>query len=258
MPRLRREHITVRTHSSSTSAGAVIQVSMQEFQIYTLNHSCRFVVHAASSSRLCVTTAAYHDITADLSCASHLQHPCAACYHGTQTPCSERCASEQQLACMLHELNISSSMCAHVAVDWWHGRVDFLHAQHSMLIQADGSCHDTGAYDKSAEQVVKSDAGFCTAAYAKYLPTGGSVLRVRTCESDLHGSLLPGFKLAAAGRVIVLSPTYCNVMCDLDGSGLHSFPAAVVAALHGCVYDNEQGWHVIKWQQPVELHHTLT
>jgi hypothetical protein len=77
-------------------------------------------------------------------------------------------------------------------------------------------------------------------------------LRVRTCESDLHSSLLTGFQLAAAGRVIVLSPTYSNVMCDLDGSGPRSFPAALVAALHGCVYENEQGWHVIRWQQPVQ------
>jgi very-short-patch-repair endonuclease len=161
------------------------------------------------------------------------------------------CASEQQLACMLHELNISSSMCAQVAVDWWRGRVDFLHAQHSMLIQADGSCHDTGAYKSSAKQLVKRDAGFCFAAYSKYMPTGGSVLRVRTCESDLDELLQTGFNLAAAGRVIVLSPSYSDVMCDLDGSGLRSFPAALVAALHGCVYENEQGWHVIRWQQPV-------
>lgn len=162
------------------------------------------------------------------------------------------CASEQQLACMLHELNISSGMCAQVAVKWWRGRVDFLHAQHRVLIQADGSCHDTGAYDSTAEQLVKRDADFCAAAYAKYLPTGGSVLRVRTCESDLHESLLAGFELAAAGRVIVLSPSYSHVMCDLDGSGLRSFHVALTAVLHGCVYENEQGWHVIRWQQPVE------
>jgi very-short-patch-repair endonuclease len=162
------------------------------------------------------------------------------------------CASEQQLACMLHELNIGSNMCAQVAVDWWHGRVDFMHVQHSMLIQADGSCHDTGAYDRSAEQLVKRDAGFCAAAYARYLPTGGSVLRVRTCKSDLHDSLQSGFNLAAAGRVIVLSPTYSSVMCDLDGSGLRTFPAALVAGLHGCVCENEQGWHVIRWQQAGE------
>lgn len=162
------------------------------------------------------------------------------------------CASEQQLACMLHELNISSSMCAQLAVDWWPGRVDFFHAQHSMLIQADGSCHDTGAYISSAKQLVKRDAGFCIAAYAKYLPSGGSVLRVRTCESDLHASLLTGFKLAAAGRVIVLSPSYSNVKCALKGSRLCSFPDALAAALHGCVYEKQQGWHVIRWQQPVQ------
>jgi hypothetical protein len=161
------------------------------------------------------------------------------------------CASEQQLACMLHELNISSGMCAQVTVKWWRGRVDFMHAQHRVLIQADGSCHDTGAYDSTAEQLVKRDADFCAAAYAKYLPTGGSVLLVRTCESDLHESLLAGFELAAAGRVIVLSPSYSHVMCDLDGSGLRSFHVALTAVLHG-VYENEQGWHVIRWQQPVE------
>jgi very-short-patch-repair endonuclease len=162
------------------------------------------------------------------------------------------CASEQQLARMLHKLNIGSNMCAQVAVDWWHGRVDFLHAQHSMLIQADGSCHDTGAYDSSVEQLVKRDAGFCAAAYARYLPTGGSVLRVRTCESDLHESLLTGFNLARAGRVIALSPTYSNVTCDLDGSGLRTFPDALAAVLHDCVYEYRQGWHVIRWQQPGE------
>jgi hypothetical protein len=162
------------------------------------------------------------------------------------------CASEQQLACMLHELNICSNMCVQVAVDWWHGRVDFLHAQHSMLTQAGGSCHDTCAYDSSAEQLVKCDAGFCAAAYARYLPTGGNVLRVRTCESDLHESLLTGFNLAVAGRVIVLSPTYSSVMCDLDGSGLRTFPDALVAVLHGCEYEYHQGWHVIRWWQPGE------
>jgi very-short-patch-repair endonuclease len=161
-------------------------------------------------------------------------------------------ASEQQLACMLNSLGICSGTCVQVAVDWWHGRVDFLHAQHRMLIQADGSCHETGAYDSSAEQLVKRDAGFCEAAYARYLPTGGSVLRVRTCEIDLHDSLQFGFNLAVAGRVIVLSPTYSDVMCDLDGSGLRTFPAALVAGLHGCVCENEQGWHVIRWQQAGE------
>jgi hypothetical protein len=91
--------------------------------------------------------------------------------------------SGQQLACMLYRLGVCSGMCVQVAVDWWHGRVDLLHAQHSMLIQADGSCHDTGAYDSSAEQLVEQDAAFCAAAYARYLPAGGSPLRVRTCES---------------------------------------------------------------------------
>jgi hypothetical protein len=91
-------------------------------------------------------------------------------------------------------------MCEQVAVEWWHGRVDFLHAQHRMLIQADGSCHDTGAYHNSAEQLVKRDAAFCAAAYARYLPSGGSVLR--TCESNLLESLPTGVKLAKAGRVI--------------------------------------------------------
>ena len=60
--------------------------------IDTPNHSCRFGVSAAGSNRLCVPTAAYDDITSDLSWASHQQYPFAACYHGTQTPCSERCA----------------------------------------------------------------------------------------------------------------------------------------------------------------------
>jgi hypothetical protein len=162
------------------------------------------------------------------------------------------CASDQQLACMLHRLNVCSNMCVQVAVNWWHGRVDFLHAQHSMLTQAGGSCHDTCAYDSSAEQLVKCDAGFCAAAYARYLPTGGSVLRVRTCEMDSHETLLTGFNFAVAGRVIVLSPTYSDVMCDLDGSGLRTFPEALAAALHGCEYTERQGWHVFQWLQPGE------
>jgi very-short-patch-repair endonuclease len=156
------------------------------------------------------------------------------------------CASEQQLACMLHRLNVCSNMCVQVAVNWWHGRVDFLHAQHSMLIQADGTCHDTGANDSRAEQVVKRNAAFCAAAHARFLPAGGNVLRVRTCESDLRKSLLTGFELAVGGRIIVLSPTYSDVMCDLDGSGLRTLPEALAAALHGCEYTERQGWHVFQ------------
>jgi hypothetical protein len=162
------------------------------------------------------------------------------------------CASEQVLACMLYKLDACSNMCAQVAVNWWHGRVDFMHAQHNMLIQADGSCHDTGAYDSSAEQLVKRDAAFCAAAYARYLPAGGSVLRVRTCEIDLHQSLPTGFSLATASSVIVLSPSYSDVTCDSDGSGPHPFPHALAAVLHGCIYDEQQGWHIIQRPQSGE------
>jgi hypothetical protein len=68
----------------------------------------------------------------------------------------------------------------------------------------------------------------------------------------LHKSLLTAFELAVGGRVIVLSPTYSDVMCDLDGSGLRTFPEALAAALHGCEYTERQGWHVFQWLQPGE------
>jgi very-short-patch-repair endonuclease len=160
------------------------------------------------------------------------------------------CASEQQLVCMLHKLDIGSSMCAQVAVDWWRGRVDFLHAQHSMLIQADGSCHDTGMYNSSSEQLLQRDADFCVAAYAKCLPAGGSVLRVRTSESNLCQVLPTGFRLAAGGNVIVLSPSYSDVMRSIGSSGLRTFPQALAAVLQGCSYTVQHGWHVFQRLPP--------
>jgi hypothetical protein len=160
------------------------------------------------------------------------------------------CESEQQLLFRFHNLGIGSSMCAQVAVDWWHGRVDFLHAQHSIMIQADGSCHDTGMYNSSRQQLVQRDFDFCVAAYNSYLPSGGSVLRVRTSESDLCQSLPIGIQLAAVSNVIVLSPSYSIVMCCKGAAGLQAFPQALAAALPRCTYHVLHSWHVIRWLPP--------
>jgi hypothetical protein len=160
--------------------------------------------------------------------------------------------SEEQLVCMLYWLGISSSMCAQVAVDWWDGRVDFLHAQHSMLIQADGSCHDKGYYTSSRQQVLKRDFDFCAAAYDNWLQPGVSVLRVTTRGCDMHQSLHIGFQLAAAGGVIVLSPSYSAVMFTAEDGQRCSFTTALKAALRDCDYKVQHGWHVFQWQAHVE------
>ena len=160
--------------------------------------------------------------------------------------------SEEQLVCMLYWLGISSSMCAQVAVDWWDGRVDFLHAQHSMLIQADGSCHDKGFCSSSRQQVLKRDFDFCAAAYDNWLQPGGSVLRVSTRGCDMHQSLHIGFQLAAVGGVIVLSQSYSAVMFTAEDGQQRSFTAALAAVLHNCDYTVQHSWHVFRWQAPME------
>jgi hypothetical protein len=156
--------------------------------------------------------------------------------------------SEEQLVCMLYWLAISSSMCAQVAVDWWDGRIDFLHAQHNMLIQADGSCHDKGYYSSSRQQVLQRDFEFCAAAYDNWLQPGGSVLRVSTRGCDMHQSLHIGFQLAAAGGVIVLSPSYSAVIFTAEDGQRCSFTTALRAALQDCDYTVQHGWHVFQWQ----------
>jgi very-short-patch-repair endonuclease len=157
-------------------------------------------------------------------------------------------ASEEQLMRKLYRLGICDSMCAQVAVGWWRGRVDFLHAQRSVLIQADGTCHDTGMYDNSTEKLLQRDVAFCAAAYAKFLPAGGSVLRVRTCESDWQDSLETGFQLAAGGGVIVLSPSYSAVMVSACRGVQRAFPEALRDALPRCVYTERNSWHVFQWR----------
>jgi hypothetical protein len=136
-------------------------------------------------------------------------------------------------------------MCAQVAVGWWHGRVDFLHAQQRIMIQVDGSCRDIGMYQSSRQQIVQRDFDFCVAAYDAYMPFGGSV-RVRTCESDWCQSLPIGILLATVGSVIVLSPSYSTVMYDKGAAGLQPFPQALAAALQHCSYQVLRDWHVIR------------
>lgn len=157
-------------------------------------------------------------------------------------------ASEEQLMRKLYRLGICDSMCAQVAVGWWRGRVDFLHAQRSVLIQADGTCHDTGMYDNSTEKLLQRDVAFCAAAYAKFLLAGGSVLRVRTCESDWQDSLETGFQLAAGGGVIVLSPSDSAVMVSACRGVQRAFPEALRDALPRCVYTERNSWHVFQWR----------
>lgn len=156
--------------------------------------------------------------------------------------------SEEQLLCMLYKYGISSSMCAQVAVDWRCGRVDFFHAQHNVLIQADGSCHDKGYHQNSRQLLLQRDLKFCLDAYDKFLQSGGSVLRVRTCGSDMHQPLSTGFQLAAEGGVIVLSPSYSTVMCSTEDGKQLCFPEALKDARPGCVYTVRDSWHVIQWQ----------
>jgi hypothetical protein len=107
-------------------------------------------------------------------------------------------------------------------------------------------------YDSSTEQLLQRDAAFCAAAYAEILPAGGSVLRVRTCESDWQDSLETGFQIAAGGGVIVLSPSYSTVMWSAGGGVQRPFPEALAAALPRCVYREHCSWHVFQWHAPNE------
>jgi hypothetical protein len=84
----RRRRITVRTHTRATIAGVFRQVSIHGPQKNT--HSIAAGCFSCSKPQCCVGTAAAAaaHLSAHLSWASHQLCPCAACYHGTQTPCS--------------------------------------------------------------------------------------------------------------------------------------------------------------------------
>jgi hypothetical protein len=103
-------------------------------------------------------------------------------------------------------------------------------------------------YDNSTEKLLQRNVAFCAAAYAKFLPAGGSVLRVRTCESDWQDSLETGFQLAAGGGVIVLSPSYSVVMVSAGRGVQRAFPEALRHALPRCVYTERNSWHVLQWR----------
>lgn len=134
--------------------------------------------------------------------------------------------------CMLAMLRLDTSVCWQVMVGFWAAPVDFKCIHHSVIIQADGSCHFKRMYDSTTGKQLADDLRFCAAAYS----AGYSVVRVH--DLQMANTRNPAFLAAAVAtatskRCVVLSPGYASV-CMYDCGGFVTYASMLCHSLPGC------------------------
>lgn len=161
---------------------------------------------------------------------------CPFCKGGTRTWLEQRRSnipySEASIMCMLAILHMDTSLCWQVMVGFWAAPVDFKCMHHSVIIQADGSCHFKRMYDSTTGKHLDDDLRLCAAAYS----AGYSVVRVH--DLQLANMRNPAFlaaavSTAASTRCVVLSPGYASV-CMYDQGGFVTYAAMLCERLPGC------------------------
>lgn len=167
---------------------------------------------------------------------------CPFCKGGTRAWLEHRRSSildsEASIMCMLAMLHLDTSYSWQVRVAFWAAPVDFKCIHHSVIIQADGSCHFKRMYDSTTGKQLDDDLRFCAAAYS----AGYSVVRVhdlQVANTSNPAFLAAAVSTAASTRCIVLSPGYASV-CMYDSGRFVTYAGMLCDSLPGCCMSRDR------------------